>query len=76
MYDGKLVAENLRQLTDWPGQEKFPDIYVGYGSTWCFFSSDRDGDYDIYALWIEEMRFYQLTDKPGTQTAPLLMTTL
>ncbi|MCD4734270.1 hypothetical protein K8R78_08565 [bacterium] len=76
MYDGKLVAENLRQLTDWTGQEKFPDIYAGYGSTWCFFSSDRDGDYDIYALWIEEMRFYQLTDEPGTQTAPLLMTTL
>ncbi len=73
--DEKLVAENLRQLTDWSGQEKFPDIYVGYDSTWCFFSSDHDGDYDIYALWIEEMRFYQLTDKPGTQTAPLLMTT-
>lgn len=65
----------LQQLTDWPGQEKFPDIYCRGSLTWCFFSSDRDGDYDIYALWIEEMRFYQLTDKPGTQTSPLLMTT-
>ncbi len=72
-YD-KLVASNLRQLTDWSGQEKFPDIYCRGSATWCFFSADRDGDYDIYALWIEEMRFYQLTDEPGTQTAPLLMT--
>jgi len=76
LSNGELIAENLQQLTDWSGQEKFPDIYVGYDSTWCFFSSDRDGDYDIYALWLEEMRFYQLTDAPGTQTAPLLMTTI
>jgi len=71
-----LSASIPRRLTDWPGQEKFPELYSEVvPTTWCFFASDRDGDYDIYALWVEEGRFYQLTDMPGTQTAPFLMTT-
>jgi hypothetical protein len=73
----RLVAEGLMKLTDWPGQEKFPELFLGWEGTdgttvtWCFFSADRDGDYDIYALRVEGGRIYQLTDLPGTQTAPL-----
>jgi len=78
--DGRnLVAENPRRLTDWPGDEKYPELFLGWdGSdgttvTWCFFAADRDGDFDVYALWVEKGRFYQLTDEPGDQTAPLAM---
>ena len=75
----RLVAEGLVRLTDWPGDEKFPELFARYDweadepATWCFFAADRDGDFDIYALWVEADRFYQLTDLPGTQTAPLVM---
>jgi hypothetical protein len=75
----RLVAEGLERLTDWPGDEKFPELYTGFDyeagepAVWCFFAADRDGDYDIYALWVEGGRFYQLTDEPGTQTAPLVL---
>ena len=76
----RLVARDIRRLTDWPGEEKFPELYAGYDweaketATWCFFAADRDGDWDVYALWVEENHFYQLTDLPGTQTAPLVLT--
>ena len=80
VWGDRLVAEGLRRLTDWPGQEKFPELFARYDweadepATWCFFASDCDGDFDIYALWVEAGRFYQLTDLPGDQTAPLVMT--
>jgi hypothetical protein len=78
-WGSKLVAEGLVRLTDWPGDEKFPELFAAYDweadepVTWCFFASDRDGDFDVYALWVEKGRFYQLTDLPGTQTAPLAL---
>jgi len=74
-----LGADNPRRLTDDPADDKFPELYTtypypGHETVWCFFSSNRDGDYDLYAVSQESGKLYQLTDLPGTQTAPLVLT--
>jgi hypothetical protein len=66
-----LAADEPEQLTISLTDDKYPDLYRDTaGTLWCFFASFRDGDYDIYALDLDAMELYQLTDLPGTQTAP------
>jgi len=66
-----LTADEPERLVISLADDKYPDLYRDTaGTLWCFFSSFRDGDYDIYALDLGALELYQLTDLPGTQTAP------
>ncbi|MCX7021602.1 MAG: hypothetical protein NTW26_04875 [bacterium] len=67
----RLTAGEPERLTESPADDKYPELYRDSGGTlWCFFASFRDGDYDLYALDLDTRELYQLTDLPGTQTAP------
>jgi len=66
-----LTTDEPEQLTICLADDKYPELYRDCaGTLWCFFASYRDGDYDIYALDLGNLELYQLTDMPGTQTAP------
>jgi len=67
----RLTAGEPERLAVSPADDKYPELYRdSTGTLWCFFASFRDGDYDLYA-WTQGTReLYQLTDLPGTQTAP------
>jgi len=66
-----LTVGEPERLTESPADDKYPELYRDSGGTlWCFFASFRDGDYDLYALDLGTRELYQLTDLPGTQTAP------
>lgn len=75
LEDIRLTVGEPRRLTESPAEDKYPDLYLdSSGALWCLFASYRDGDYDIYALNTDTLELYQLTDMPGTQTAPFVMT--
>ncbi len=70
----RLTVGEPERLTESPAEDKYPELYTdSSGALWCLFASYRDGDYDIYALNTDMLELYQLTDLPGTQTAPLVM---
>ena len=69
--DIRLTADEPERLAISPADDKYPELYRDSGGTlWCLFASFRDGDYDLYALDTGTREIYQLTDLPGTQTAP------
>jgi hypothetical protein len=67
----ELTPDEPERLTVSPADDKYPELHRDTaGTLWYLFASFRDGDYDLYALDTATGELYQLTDMPGTQTAP------